>query len=273
MSAEPLAPLLAKLKRANERLNALNRQLARFADSHPAIVATKLDFQTGWHTSYIRKIELPPARFALPVGESLYHGRSVLDHLIWALVKANGQTPGRHNEFPIRDKPLGARRGEGSRDAFLRVMLNEDPKRLGKLVGVNGDAATLIEGLQPYNRGDKATYYLAVLNKMAQEDRHHALHASRVLLGERENLRVRLAVPHGVAITDWEPLFTVGKRLKPRTKLVRFRLSQYGRKPKVGVETDIPTPIAFGDSLVTLDGLHEINRSLADLLRSFEEFL
>ena len=35
------------------------------------------------------------------LGEILYDLRSSLDHLVWQLVLANGQTPGRHNEFLI----------------------------------------------------------------------------------------------------------------------------------------------------------------------------
>jgi hypothetical protein len=81
-----------KLKRANERLNALQRQLLRHGDRHKVTIGTQLDFQSGWHTSQISAIELPPASIALPVGESLYHGRSALDHLVWALVKANRET-------------------------------------------------------------------------------------------------------------------------------------------------------------------------------------
>jgi hypothetical protein len=266
--ADPMSLMRLKLKRANERLDALQRQLGRHSKAHPVSVTTKLDFQSGWHTSYVRKAELPPARFALPVGESLYHGRSVLDHLVWALVKSNGETPGKDNEFPILPKPPSPGRGESNRDAFIRVM--RMPKQ--KLFGVSVAAATLIESLQPYNRGNKPTYFLTVLNKMAREDRHHALHPSLVAMGDPESLSARLAVPDGVAVTDWEPLFKAGSRLKPGTKLARFRLSRYGREPKVGMEVDLPAYIAFGKPPVSLEGLREINRHLAERLGLFEEF-
>jgi hypothetical protein len=278
---DPMALLRLKLKRANERVNALDRALARSSDRHPAKIRTKLDKESGWHTSDVSEAKLPTeGRFALWAGESLYHGRSVLDHLVWALVKANGQTPGHHNEFPVLDRCPQTAKRESTRDAFLRDMLKEadpsNPKsRPGKLRGIDPDAAALIECLQPYNRGSKPTDYLTVLHKMARDDRHHELHTSQVIMGKPDHLGLRLEVPEGVTIVDREPLFKPGDRLEVGTKLERFRLSEWGAHPdpKMRVEVDVPAPIAFGDPPVTLDGLMEINRLLGERLRLFEEFL
>jgi hypothetical protein len=263
----PIALLRLKLKRANERLNALQRQLNRHSESHRVTVATKLDPQSGWHTSYVHHAELPPARFALPAGESLYHGRSLLDHLVWALVKANNETPGKHNEFPILPKPPSARKGEGDGEAFIRV------EGANKLAGVHPDAVAVIERLQPYNGGNDPQYFLTVLNVMARDDRHHALHPSLVAMGHPDSLRPRLDIPRGVVLTHWEPLFEWGDTVEPGTKLARFRLSRWGRYPEMGMKGTLPAYIAFGDPPVMLDGLREINRNLSKLLRSLEEFL
>jgi hypothetical protein len=279
MADAPLDALLAKVKRANERLHALDLQLARFSNRHPATIGTKLDSQSGWHTISFNEAELPPDRFALTVGEILYHGRSVLDHLVWALVEANGQTPGQHNEFPVLLKPPDATGSESKRDAFLRVMLKQaspKPKSLpGKLFGIDRDAAALIEGLQPYNRRNKKTNFLAVLNQMARDDRHHALHTSQVFMGDPENFSARLVSRRGVVIVDRQTLFKAGERLKPGTNLERFRLSRWGSEdnPQVRVEANVPAPIAFGDLPVSLDDLADINRHLTKVLRLFEEFL
>jgi hypothetical protein len=42
------------------------------------------------------------------IGESLYHGRSALEHLVWGLVKVNHKKPGRHNSFPTWSERNGA---------------------------------------------------------------------------------------------------------------------------------------------------------------------
>jgi len=62
-------------------------------------------------------------------------------------------------------------------------------------------------------------------------------------------------------------------RHRDGTKLARSRLSRYRREPKVGMEADLPVYIAFGDPPVSLDGLYEINKHLADFLSLFEELL
>ena len=53
MTEGPMDLMAFKLRRADDRLRGLKRQLDTFARSHPIIVGTELDFGTGWHTSYI----------------------------------------------------------------------------------------------------------------------------------------------------------------------------------------------------------------------------
>ncbi len=225
-----------KLRRADQRLHGLKRQLNRFAKRHPVIIGTKLDFESGWHTSYIRKAEPLPQRFAIPVGESLYHGRSVLDHLVWALVNANDQTPGKQHEFPILPAPPTPRQGESPEAAFVRTSGGS------KLVGVHRDAMAVIERLQPYNRANEPNYVLTVLNEMARDDRHHALHVGWITMADPRNMgEQRLAVPMGVAITAWEPLFRAEDSLNAGTKLARFRISRYRRNPEVGMQPTSPS--------------------------------
>ena len=159
---------------------------------------------------------MPPADFALSIGECLYHQRSVLDHLVWALVKGNHQTPGKHNEFPIMLTAYSHPKRESDSDAFCRIMQKTEP-RPEKLVGVHPDAVALIERAQPYNRMSKPRYYVALVHKLAQQDRHHALPTSQVIMGEPEALKIKLILPRGVRIIDEETLFKAGDSLKVGT--------------------------------------------------------
>jgi hypothetical protein len=258
-----------KLQRADERLDALHRQLNRWGKRHPILIVNKLDFQSGWYTSYIRKAEPLPARFAIPVGESLYHGRSVLDHLVWALVEAKGKTPRKHHEFPILREVSGRRKREWKKTAFIRTSGD------GKLAGIDRDAIALIERLQPYNRRKNvANYVLTVLHEMAREDRHHALHIARIMLADPRNLvESSIRVPKGVTVTAFEPLFKAGDSLKADTKLARFRVSRYRREAEMGMETDLPVDVAIGKRRLRLDEFKTINVNLRKLLDPFEEFL
>ena len=257
-----------KLRRADDRLRGLKRQLDTFARRHPIIVGTELDFETGWHTSYIRKADPLPQRLAVPVGESLYHGRSVLDHLVWALVIANGQRPGKHHEFPILGVPPERRRGESAAAAFIRT------DGSNKLVGVHRDAIEVIEGLQPYHRPLEASYVLSVLNEMARDDRHHALHVGWMIMADpRSMAQPRLSLPRGVVVTAWEPLFRAEATLDVGTRLGRFRLSRYRRNVEVGLQADLPVLVAFGEQRrLVLGEFHTINAELRKLLARFEQF-
>ncbi len=268
MSDDPLALMRLKLDRADARVNALHRQLDRWGKANPILIGTELDFHSGWHTSYIRKVEPLPARFAIPVGESLYHGRSVLEHLVWALVKANKQTPGEAHGFPLLDKPIPRiKRERFHRDSFIRTHCN------GRLVGVNPDAVAVIERLQPYKRRKRPPYVLTVLDEMAIEDRHHALHVARTMMADPRNLRDLGIRPRKGTVVEWEPLFKAGDRLKADTKLARFRLSTWGRNPKVGVEANLPVDVAIGKRRLPLGVFRDINAELRKLLSLFEDFL
>lgn len=269
MTEGPMDLMAFKLRRADDRLRGLKRQLDTFARSHPIIVGTELDFGTGWHTSYIRKAEPLPQRFAIPVGESLYHGRSVLDHLVWALVIANGRSPGRHHEFPILAVPPEARAGESAAAAFIRT------SGANKLVGVRRDAIEIIEGLQPYNRPEEASYVLTVLHEMARDDRHHALHVGWMIMADpRTMAEPRLALPTGVVTTAWEPLFRPEQSLDVGTKLGRFRVSRYRRNVEMGLQADLPVLVAFGERRrLVLGEFHTINAELRKLLGRFESLL
>ena len=56
---------------------------------------------------YRGEVPTAPISWSVSFGEILYNLRSSLDHLVWQLVLANGQTPGRHNAFPITNDAQG----------------------------------------------------------------------------------------------------------------------------------------------------------------------
>jgi hypothetical protein len=267
--SHPLAPFKAKLDRADKSLRTFNTEYRRFSKRKPLRASIKVDFQSGWNTAYIAHAEPLPPLFGVLLGESLYHGRSSLEHLVWALVKANRKKPGQHNTFPIWRSGTAARFMEvTNRSASAK-------KRAGALRGVPKAARTLIESLQPYRAPDPSAHFLSILDEMARDDRHHALHGS-FTAGRGENIEHLLRPAPGVHITDYETLLEFGRELVEDTKLARFRVTPLTRYPQVDVEGDLPTLIAFGDRpsrLVRVVDFHEINTNLRKLIGPFEEFL
>ena len=270
MADDPLARLLAKLDRADESLDALDEEMRAISNGEPSTSLIELDFQTGWHTVEIARVKPIPARPSILVGESLYHGRSALEHLVWALVKANDQTPGKDHTFPLWDKPARIKKASDTKDAFIRVTQRK------QLAGVPPAAVALIEGLQPYNRPDPARSFLSILNHMARDDRHHAIHSHFVGSRPVTDMQSWYRLPHGVQFVEFHPLLREGQSIEAGTKIACFRVSSYRRYPQVQVQSRLPIFVAFGsepDRMVASGHFKEFNVHLRKTLSLFAEFL
>jgi hypothetical protein len=267
---DPLAEIRAKLDRADQSLRTLKGKLKRIEQAKTLTIRVKLDFESGWHTCYVKDAKPLPPDLSVLIGESLYHGRSALEHLVWALVKANHKKPGEEHTFPLWGTPPALAGARDAADAFIRKTKEKHLK------GVPKAAITLIEGLQPYNRDDPTTYSLAILNDMARDDRHRALHASFVGGREVADMERRFQVPRGVQIVAFETLLRGGQRVKPGTKIARLRVNRHRRRPNVRMESGLPVFIAFGDPktrMVPPEVFQKINRRLRDIIEPFAEFL
>jgi hypothetical protein len=264
VNADALAGITAKLDRADESLRALNDELAQITDSKPVTLRPNVDFQTGWDTFYIKHVEPLPPRPAVLAGEVLYQARSALEHLVWALVKANHKKPGKHNGFPIQPT-----RGKAPFVVHHRrgpIKGNEG----GMLLGVSVGAATLIERYQPYHTPDPSRSFLAALNRMARDDRHHALHTVRVV-GRHADMRGVFQPRSGYRIVEFETLLGEGRRLVAGTKLARLRAEPLTRNNQVEVHGNIPSRITLGG--IEPSTLRRVNDEVRVLVSAFEKFL
>jgi len=232
-------------------------------------VGFKVNFKTEWHTAYVEDGKLPPPRMSVLAGESLYQARSVLEHLIWALVKANHKKPGTVHTFPILPKPIGTK-GLTDAQAFAAHV-----NKTGKLVGVQRAAITLIEKLQRYNTPHPGDYTLTVLTKMARDDRHRTL-PGLFVGGADPSILQSLFLPHrGSEIVAFKTLLRQNQRIViGQTRLARLKIQPLSRQPKVKVKGEIPTLIAFGDrtGYYALPELAGISADVRNILRLFEKF-
>jgi hypothetical protein len=257
-------------------MRAFDRKLRRFSDTKPLIVAVQVDFQSGWSTAKVGYAEAVPLSLSVLIGESVFHARASLEHLVWALVKANHKAPGEHNSFPIER----SRRQRPFVEYQCRPPSGRD--KGGKLRGVNKKAVALIESLQPYHAANPANHLLTVLDVMAANDRHRALHAAYSGgRGPDYKGMVDLAplfIPFGrrYRIVEFRNRLRHGQRVVAGTELAWFRVEPLTRKNKVRVEGDLPKFIAFGNreiGFVYAQQFKTINREVRKTLRLFEEFL
>jgi hypothetical protein len=268
--SKPLEAMYAKLDRADESLRTLDQDLAQFSMSEPIGVGFNLNFQTGWHTAYVAYHKNMPPRFAVLVGESLYHARSVLEHLVWAMVQANHHTPARAHTFPLWDMPQQLRGATGTREVFIELTTRK------QLAGVPTEAIGMIEDIQPYHLPNPTKSGLSILNRMARTDRHHAIHGSFVGGRGVSDMERRFTTPPGVHMTVFERLLSDGEPIVPGTHLARFRVDRYGRRSEVRMRTGVPVFIAFGDpesGQVYMGEFLAINTYVRQLIGHFEKFL
>ena len=132
-----LVGIHAKLGRVERQINEITSEADRLcADVHRSIVREvreDLDKQL-----WVYRGETPdvPVEWSVTLGEILHNLRSALDHLVWQLVLANGQTPGRHSAFPIA---TDSRSWKKTKDTLLK--------------GIRPRHVAMIEYLQPYTVG------------------------------------------------------------------------------------------------------------------------
>ncbi len=155
-----MADAKLKVARAKKHLGDLKDELRRFRKSKPIIVRTERDLKHGGYVLHIKVRRVPP-KINLIFGDFLYCTRSALDQLVWSLAKLTLPYP-EHTYFPILDC-----NNSDNRRTFARYTN-----------GVPPDAATIIESLQPYHRGDAEAAHrdlLWRLNALCAIDKHRRI--------------------------------------------------------------------------------------------------
>ena len=127
----------AKTKRACTQLNALKTDMDGLCLDVQKSIVHEIQEDAN-KQAWIFRGEKPdiPIEWSVRIGEILYNLRSALDHLVWGLVITNGETPGRHNEFPI-----------------VNDITEWDSHKSRKLRGVSSKVENMINRLQPYTGG------------------------------------------------------------------------------------------------------------------------
>jgi hypothetical protein len=170
MAVDPpsLAGCFAKIDRADENLRNLQREFASFIKESAYTAVRQPDDDPGTATFKVVKVESVPLRLRVLVGEIAHHIRSSLDLLVYQLMVRAGVTDPRRLEscaFPVvlacnPDVPTEWKKYEAS----VR----------GKIQGINGDAMTQIERLQPcWNGGDSS--FVAQIANLDNIDKHRLL--------------------------------------------------------------------------------------------------
>lgn len=156
-----------KVKRSNEQIADLNREIDAFLDEPPygaSRVIYDIDSERFQELSKLHHGREIPLRFSVLVGEIVHNLRSALDHLAFQLVKAAGNRPTRKTAFPLFTKdPTGDKKATTSYDSSVE--------------GMSLRAKALINRLQPYQPSRESTEGdpLAILSRLSNRDKHREL--------------------------------------------------------------------------------------------------
>jgi hypothetical protein len=256
-------------------LDFFNKRVQAFAaDNSSHRIETKDDWQTGEVIIYAETLtKVPVDEWGAIIGDVVHNLRSALDHLVWQLTLANGNTPPpnpvprdscwRKIGFPIWLKPYPAdHRGNLIPWASAR----KEPKSLW---GVRPSLRADFEALQPFKHGQNAAKEpLAILDELWNIDKHRHLHLPHFLVSLRD---VRSTPPLDFAVMPEIKLRVIEKHaprpFKGRTEVGRVEQVGKHRSPILNMYVDSyiaydvafeQGPPAYGDGVVqTLERLHD----------------
>lgn len=202
--------------------------------------------------------DIPATRWSIIAGDVISNVRAALDHLVWALTVANGNTPPpvpfgkwRRVEFPVERDPAKWR---------------DTAKK--HLWGVRPRDQTRLKKLQPFYRRKSANidrHWLHRLNELWNTDKHRVLNLTRAYHGwqtmelvpaevhEHVAWRLLRARDYGPFKQDTEEIARV--RLMPRRDRPPFRNREFKMDVKVRLTFEVTFddgPPGYGANVVTL---------------------
>ena len=154
--------LKLKISRARKHLRHLRRIVERFKASNPYTFRREVDADGVYYLYSLNIVEAPPITEVL-TDEAIHHLRTILDHLVCALVESAGKKVTHSHAFPVlRTEPKTP-----CEIARYDVMLKDVPTT----------ARALIDLLQPYQRGtDAKNDPLAILARLDNRFKHVSMH-------------------------------------------------------------------------------------------------
>jgi hypothetical protein len=155
-----------RLDRAAEHVEFIKSQERIWSQGNPCRVWTEPDLQSSYKVVWAEVLKPPPITLAPIVGDCLHNLRSALDNLAYELALAHkkgrmSKSIANDSAFPIFKTKSG---------------FGDKGKRM--IRGIHPDARAFIEGLQPYNRGNRpiATSTLWWLRELSNSDKHRLPH-------------------------------------------------------------------------------------------------
>jgi hypothetical protein len=257
----PLEGVWAKLDRGDEHVVAYEREEGLYTGREkppPVEVAFDINEETGRGTLLFSRVEHPPLRLGIIVGDAVHAFRSALDQLVFelAFMDSGGRTFDKA-AFPGSDNPSSF---NGS--YVQRTMLG----------GLTATHRTQLKRFQPYRQPSTSERPSdpRLLLDLSNDDKHRVVQPGFLVLQEFESRIVRLwdcAVdPNGTSGTN-EML--LGRPLESQTEIGHTDLLILGPQPTVQVYTRVKYVVCFRNGVPASDALREIGAFARNVVEFF----
>lgn len=224
--AHPLDSIREKLKRAEENIKNLNREIDIFLDYGIYRSIPDDDVKALSELLQLHFNRSVPLRLSVLVGEIIHQLRSTLDHLAWQLSSDSYRI-----SHPTRiEFPIYIHRPDPTRE-------KDEVKRYNRKVeGFSLSVKTEIERLQPYNSTEPRADLLAILHKMDVTEKHqelllvvsafeHVVH-SPMLVGDEIMFYAYADVPMSVGV-EFSPNVKVRGEYSAQIAFAEFGILQH----------------------------------------------
>jgi hypothetical protein len=218
----------AKLLRARQHLYALDSEIKGWLATHPYSKIGEFNAQTGEHVVYVEPYEeTPPDSISLLIGDCVHNLRVCLDHLAYSLAVRHTGDPlpadmAKTSEFPI----------------FIddKWYIKSAPS---KIRGIAPSAQAVIESLQPYHAGSKASIHaLWHLSELCNIDKHRRYNFLLINL-----INAGAPLIPGVYF-QWIDLKTP-HRIEGKTKVAHYKVRTLDQSAAVNMDILMSFGIAF----------------------------
>jgi hypothetical protein len=236
-----LAVCEEKIKRAETHLDELHHELRTFFErDEPYEIPGKYDPQTKRFTFYFSTRDDPPPILDILVGETAHALRSSLNNLVSAL---SGGSYG-DTDFPIFvSKPDFRKYGR---------------PRISRLPKTKRDA---IEALQPYHRTDPAAAPLAILNRLAREDKHRA---ATFRIAAFINADMHFDAVRDIA--GYGEVIVYSGRMENGDPLADVEIIPEGPQPELHINCKVRADIAFGEGWLLPEPFPAVIEEVRDIV-------
>jgi len=240
-----LSGVRLKLSRAAYHLNNLYDEAA-FGTERDIELRSEYDEGQQGHVIFYEGPPIPP-EWGVIAGDCVHNTRSSLDHLIAALVRANGGKLMRADSFPVCVTEAD----------YKRIVTDRDPDRgRGPLDGLTEGQREVVKDCQPMKGRtpeDARKTLLYRLHSFWNADKHRIIHAGTGYIAEGD-LKIELSPP-GMFVIQRVVLHALpGTLLVPGAKLAVVQIGQHIDAPmdtEMHMQLGLPSSVLFSAGSAT----------------------